>query len=250
MATEKRENVEPKVKKAECSNCGGVRNCNIIGHHNEGSSDEHFWWNRNWFLLECRGCDHVFVQTVSTDSESYDYWYDEHGETQSAPMETVSYWPAREKRKRPDWMTDSGIVGVNHIELDEMLLEVYAALANDLRVLAAIGIRTTFDVAAELLGINPDQPFKRKLEELVAAGHIGKLELSRLEILVDGGSASAHRGWRPKHDDLTTMMDILELFIHDAFVAPSKRSKLDEAVEKVKGRVPKRKDKKDEKVEN
>jgi hypothetical protein len=250
MTAENKESLEPRAKKAECSNCGGVRNCNIIGHHREGGSDEHFSWNRDWFLLECRGCDHVFVQTVSTDSESFDYWYDDDGETQSAPIETVSYWPALEKRRRPDWITDSGIAGVNHIELDEMLLEVYAALANDLQVLAAIGIRTTFDVAAEILEIKPNQPFKSKLEELVTAGHIGKLELSRLETLVDAGSASAHRGWRPKHDDLTTMMDILELFIHDAFVAPSKRSALDAAVEKVKGRVPKRKGRSDEKVKS
>jgi hypothetical protein len=240
MTAEKKENQEPTVKKAVCANCGGSRNCNIIGRHRQGGSDEHFWWNRDWFLLECRGCDHVFVQTVSIDSESFVYWYDDEGERQSAPEETVSYWPALEKRKRPDWMTDFGIAGVNHTELDEMLLEVYAALANDLRVLAAIGIRTTFDVAAELLGINPTQSFKGKLEQLVTAGHIGKLELSRLETLVDAGNASAHRGWRPKHDDLTTMMDILELFIHDAFVAPSKRSKLDAEIEKVKVRVPKK----------
>jgi hypothetical protein len=193
---EKKENPEPTAKKAECAKCGGPRNCNVISRYRQSESDEQFWWNRDWFLLECRGCDHVFVQTVSTDSESYENWYDEVGETQTALVETVSYWPALEKRKRPEWMTDAGITGVPHTELDDMLLEVYTALANDLRVLAAIGIRTTFDVAAELLGIDPDQPFKGKLEQLVTAGHIGKLELARLEALVDAGSASAHRGWR------------------------------------------------------
>src|SRR5829696_4737989 len=112
MTAEKKENQEPTVKRANCANCGGARNCNIIGRHREGGNDEHFWWKRDWFLLECRGCDHVFVQTVSTDSATYEQWYDEEGETQSAPVEMISYWPALEERKRPDWMTDTGIAGV------------------------------------------------------------------------------------------------------------------------------------------
>ena len=32
--------------------------------------------------------------------------------------------------------------------------------------------------------------------------------------LVDAGSAAAHRGWKPSFEDLSTMMDVLEQFVH------------------------------------
>jgi Domain of unknown function (DUF4145) len=63
-------------------------------------------------------------------------------------------------------------------------------------VLAAIGLRTAFDRASELLGIDPNKTFAGKLSQLVVDGHIGSTEKASLDVLTDAGGAAAHRGWK------------------------------------------------------
>jgi hypothetical protein len=115
-------------------------------------------------------------------------------------------------------MSDYGIDAENVDALDAAMLELYGAMDNDLRMLAAIGIRTTYDIASELLGIDPTLTFEKKLDALVCSGRISIVDKDRLEMMVDAGSASAHRGWRANP---STMMDVLEHFVHDSFVAPA-----------------------------
>lgn len=236
--------IEPSriaVKKAECSQCGGLRNCDIRGHHKVRGVDDYHDWAVNWYILECRGCEHVFVQTVSTSSEDYSYTQNEIGEDEIEYNEILSYWPALSKRKQPDWLLELYAETSTSERLDAAITELYGALDNDLYMLAAIGIRTCFDIASEQLGIDPEQSFQSKLKALVAAGHIGMVDKERLEHLVDAGSASAHRGWRPTANDLNVMMDALEHFINEAFIAPARKRRLDANVKKVKEKVPPRK---------
>ena len=231
---------KPTIRKAECSKCGGTRNCDIRGEHTDGYSDKHSWGQTVWYILECRGCENVFVETVATNSEDYsfDYAYDGSDDAIMIMDETVRYWPSLSQRKKPEWMSENGIDAQNVDALDAALIELYGALDTDLRMLAAIGIRTAYDIASELLGIEPTLGFAEKLDALVEGNHIGPLDKDRLETMVDAGSASVHRGWRPEPADLKTMMDVLEHFIHEAFVAPARRKKLNEEAAKVKGTVP------------
>lgn len=84
--------------------------------------------------------------------------------------------------------------------------------------MAAIGVRTAFDRATELLGIDPATSFERKLDRLSALGMLGANDRATLAALVDAGSAAAHRGWKPTHEALSTMLHILEGFVHKEFV--------------------------------
>jgi hypothetical protein len=63
--------------------------------------------------------------------------------------------------KKPEWMSEAGKDTVDS-DLDASLVELYGALDNDLNMLAAIGIRTSFDIAAGLLGIDQEMPFKKR----------------------------------------------------------------------------------------
>lgn len=236
--------VEPssEARKAHCSACGGTRNCDVRGHWPQNGSDGDYDWHTDWYLLQCRGCEHVFAQTVSTNSEDLVDYYDGHEEVREY-IETEKYWPALAGRSRPDWLRSSGLEVPDVGRLDTSLLELYAALDNDLNVLAGIGIRTSFDVASELLAVDPSKTFAEKLAALVEKGHIGAVDKGRLAALVDAGSASAHRGWRPSSADLDTMMAVLEHFIEQAFVQPHRRKQLDEKVSMlaVPGRKPRKK---------
>lgn len=231
--------------RAYCSSCEGERNCEIKGYYPERGSDadEHYHWSVDWFLLVCCGCDHAFAQTISSDSESYHHYYDRDGQEAIEAIESVNTWPARSKREVPEWFkhgtidTDLPDTG----PLDASLKELYGALNNELRVLASIGIRTSFDITAGLLGIDPEKRFHQKLDDLVAQGHITAADKEHVEVLVDAGSASAHRGWRPKLDDLGVLMKALENFIYSSIVLPARKRTHDEELAKVKKRVPPKK---------
>lgn len=135
--------------------------------------------------------------------------------------------------------------GLDKAPLKDALGELYGALENDLNTLASIGIRTTFDIASELLGVKPELTFTKKLDKLVELGHIGVVDRDRLDALVDAGSASAHRGWKPSQDEVSIMADVLEHFIHAAIVAPEDRKLLDQKAASIRKKVPARKGQKD-----
>jgi hypothetical protein len=107
-------------------------------------------------------------------------------------------------------------------------------------VLAAIGLRTSFDIAAELLSVDPDITFQAKLDYLLERKLIKGHDREHLDVLVNAGSASAHRGWKPTVEDLDALMDTLEAFIFDTFVAPARKKAAAERVARVKERVPRR----------
>jgi hypothetical protein len=230
------------VRKAECSQCGGPRNCEIRGRYDARYEDDDrgFWGNTTWYILECRGCEHVFVQTVSINSEDTDQWCEPDGSTGGRYNEALEYWPALSKRRRPEWMSEYGIEADNVDELDSALRELYSALNNDLSMLAAIGIRTCLDIASELLKVDPALTFAEKLDALVDAKHIRQLDRQRLETAVEVGNATAHRGLKLKAGDLDTMATVLEDFVFDAFVQPHRRKTLDEKAAKIRGTVPKK----------
>lgn len=229
--------------RAHCSKCGGDRNCEIKGHHPERGGDGHYDWHVDWFLLACRGCDHVFAQTVATNSEEYFNYYDhESGEDVTEHIETIETWPARSKRPFPEWFEHSLIETdlENTSALNASLKELYRALDADLMVLASIGMRTSIDIAAEVLGIDPSLDFKEKIKALVAEGHIIEGENSSVEILVNAGSASAHRGWKPQAHDVDALMTALEEFIYTSMVLPSRKRAQAAKLAEIDAKVPKR----------
>ena len=226
MANETPSQLAQSVRRAFCSNCGGTRNCEIRGEYVKDYDDDagHFWG-----------------RTVATNSEDYGSVVTIDGTHELEHFETLSYWPAISRRQAPSWIAGTGIDADQSGSLQAAMLEVYGALDNDLHMLAAIGIRTVWDVATELLGIPTHLSFENKLSELVKQDRIGGLDKDRMQVVVDAGSASAHRGWRPAPTDIKTMMDVLEHFIQTAFVGPEHTARLDAAAAKVKNTVPPRK---------
>ncbi|WP_171136800.1 DUF4145 domain-containing protein [Ruegeria sp. HKCCC1038] len=229
---------------AHCGNCGGDRNCEIKGFHIEKGSElgGDYMWQTEWYLLTCCGCNYVFAQSISSNSEDYYDTYDYDGDHVTEYIETVDTWPARSKRDIPDWFKHKSVETdlENTRSLDASLNELYGALDADLLVLASIGIRTSFDIAAELLGVDPAKSFNEKLKELVSNGHILEASKENVEILVDAGSASAHRGWKPSSRELGALMGALEDFIYSALVFPARSRAKEEELARIKSNVPRR----------
>lgn len=239
------ENKIGQALKAHCGECGGLRNCDIRGHYVESGGDDYvgIHWRKEWYLLVCKGCEHVFAQYVATNSEDIDYWFDARGNEVSQYAETVRTWPARAKRKAPDWFSNQYIEADDLIDtslVDAALKELYGALDADLLVLGSIGVRTSFDVAAVALGVDAELSFNEKTAALEHQKHILEADKDKIQLLVEAGSASAHRGWKPTPEDLSGLMDVLEEFIFNSFVAPARKRAKAANLEKIKASVPTR----------
>jgi hypothetical protein len=220
-----------EIIKAHCPNCGPERNAYLRGEHvvRWSEKDSPVSSTDTGMILECCGCGKVYFRR--------DFWFSEweqlvdnpySGQPQMEGGVETTYWPPPVQRKAPEWIDR---IAKADRTLGKLLVEMYAALNNDLRVLAAIGARTAFDRSSERLHVDPSLPFEEKLDELVSIGMVSKSERDTLEVLVDAGGAAAHRGWAPKAKELITMMEIVEAFLHRAFI-------LGDGLQRLKAAVP------------
>jgi transcription elongation factor Elf1 len=209
--------------RGHCPTCGANKIAHIQATEKRGSSHEDMSFWENHYILECGGCGCVYHQIVTWNTEEIEYF--ENGQCRA--VSTVTHWPIPVHRPRPDWHFE---LMVTDSLLYHITCEVYEALNHNIRVLAAIGMRTTIDRATELLGIKPNLTFTRKLDELLIKGKIGKDEREHLSVLIDAGSAAAHRGWRPSMDELDLLMPILEVFLNRNFLMPKQMEILKNSV--------------------
>ena len=224
--------------KAECAQCGGSRNCEIKGLDFQTIDDEivTVWINR--YILKCLGCDSTFFMESVRHSEDTDVVEYPDGSYAHEPIERLSYWPARLKREIPVWFPKMQSSQEFSSRLDQPLHELYLALNNDLRMLSAIAVRTCFDVASEICGVSESHTFEEKIKELLTLGRIGISDKYKLDALVEGGSASAHRSWIPESGELNTLVNLLEDFLQNVFVAPIVNKELEIQTAELKTKIP------------
>jgi hypothetical protein len=212
-----------------CPKCNAMRTAHVRARHGVAWTDSGCGISGDdvYQVLECAGCGTPYFQIEEYDRDMGEReWDPEVGQNVLKPR--LTHYPAETRRAEPEWLVDVMAVDRN---LGLLLRELYAALNSDLRVLAAVGARTVFDRASELLGVDSALPFHQKLNDLVTKGKIGLDEKAHLNVLIDAGSAAAHRGWRPKSEDIDTMMGVVEAFLKRAFV-------LDASLANIKSRVP------------
>lgn len=113
--------------------------------------------------------------------------------------------------------------------------EVYAAKAQGLRALPAIGVRAALDLLMTNRLGNDKGTFDQKLTELTKLGFLNEEEREQVLATIDAGSASAHRGHVPTPEDLEAMLTTCEVHLQRAFF-------LREASERLRTNTPKRPD--------
>jgi len=215
---------QPSEVEAHCPKCDGVRFCQMHGAIYQSWLYEDRQGNSanggvNHSLLRCKGCETVFYETSSWNSEDIDQWYDNMGQEQAEhPKEKVTY-PKPESKTKPVWF--DAIYKIDG-QLHEILKEMYIAHDNDLPILTAIGLRTALDRATEVLGIDPAITFGEKLDALENGGWIGESEKLILGVVTDAGGAAAHRGWEPSNDEVGQLISVIELFLQKAFIVGQK----------------------------
>ena len=225
-------------EEGHCPECGAKR-AEVVAQHKEEYDYGGICGATNYSVLECLGCGYHYFKTLSWNSENIDHEYNPStGKVDTTSHKRIAFWPPAAKRRRPEW-TDK--IGFKDRILGSLFEDVYTALSNNLGVLAAIGMRTVFDRASELLKIEPEAKFHEKLSKLKDDGHITETERTGLDALIDAGNAAAHRGWKPTPKQLNAMMTILEAFLQRAFLLEDIGTELGKDVPQKQGKSTKSK---------
>jgi hypothetical protein len=177
-------------------------------------------------VLQCRECSNITFMLSN--------WI-HPGSMMGDPYKTdIIYHPPRSFRSKPNW----------YKRLDKkfraVLDEVYIALDNALLLIASTGTRTAIDKLIEDK-IGNAGTFQQKIETLEKKNIVNNEEKKLLLTVIDAGSASAHRGFRPNKKLINHIMEITESIFYKVCIEPNERKDLLKKAEKIQNKTPKRK---------
>jgi len=225
---------QKKIIDALCPNCDGIRKCKIYGQvlKNWDFEDGRAYGSNLFMLLECRGCETVFLHITSENSEDWDFDRVD-GEDIMFLNQRVQVFPSIiAEVSYPDWVWKLGKID---LQLSEIVKQIIEAENKELITLASIGLRTAFERTAEVLSIHPGLSLHDKVAALKDEGFIGDTEAHLLLTVASVGNAAAHRGWAPSRDEFTSLFSCIENFIKRNLL--SKRN-LEEINKKIPPKVP------------
>jgi hypothetical protein len=209
--------------KAHCKDCGARTNHEIL--HKERANwtnedyGEHGWVE--YQMLRCCGCDRINYRQQNWSSEMA---MDQEAE----PYE--SYFPPAISRREPLWKRE--LVTSAGIDIDALMGEIYVALQNGSRRLAAMGVRALLEqVMIDKVG--DQKSFGKNLKKFTDEGYLSAKQADALSTILEAGHATIHRAWSPSEADLGTLLDVTEAVLADIYIHSHK-------VNRLKRKVPKK----------
>ena len=207
--------------KAHCNSCLKETNHVLVAEkkvvwedEDDGSDGE-----LRYEIVSCCGCDSVGFRRVTTDCF--------HLNKQGDPREKIEYFPSAISRRKPEWL--SGSFWVEHGEIESLLNEIYVAIHEDLRVPRGDRNSHGHRHGNNRKGRRPRQlPVKTVRHR--KSGFISPSNREFLEVTIDAGSASAHRGFKPSQKDLNLLLDITENLISSIYILPGEVKALSQKV--------------------
>lgn len=228
----------PATIRSHCNNCGGERNHAVL-HREQTSWDEDLghgnsiYGSDTYLLVKCAGCDAICLRHESFFSENYD------------DNPTVSYYPPAISRRMPAWASDLKWHwgGPELKAIGNLLREIYSALQNGSRQLAAIGVRAVIEVVMiEKVGDNGS--IGANVKKFLDEGFVAKFwEPLFKDVMIEAGHAAMHRNYDPDESDLLVLMDMMESLLETIYVHPAKAKKLGEKLPPRRQRAPATKNK-------
>jgi hypothetical protein len=177
-------------------------------------------------VVECREC-HSTTYCIDTRIHPGPMMGDSY-------TESTLYHPPLPFRLKPGWYNE--LPEFYRLILDE----IYDALDNELFFLASSGTRTALDMLI-VEKIGDIGTFKDKIERLLVEGMVDAAEKEMLLAVIDAGSASAHRNYRPNDEAINHMMDILEEIFHKMLIAPGRKEEFAAKAKALRDATPTRK---------
>ncbi len=193
--------------RSPCNVCGRETDHDILHQEVSSQHGDEGKLETKRYALSCRGCHDASFRTEERYFESNPF--DEE------VVPTVSFSPPRVWRRPPDWLD---VLEDLDVDLTGLLKEVYSAANDDQAKLLSMGIRASLDhLMTKVLG-GDFGSFEQKLSEMVKQDHLTKSQKQNLEVVIDAGSASSHRGYRPSKELIITMLMTMEALIQNHYI--------------------------------
>lgn len=173
------------------------------------------------YLLKCAICTNGIYRLERTHSENVSYGLDHNGRPAIEYFEEVEFYPKKPKAERPRWL--SKIMPLD-CQQYRVLSEIYAAIDNDLFLLATGGFRTAVDQVCIYLKIDADARFEDKAAALASTGKLTMTNIEAAHALINAGSAAIHRTWTPTPSQIAQYLDLLERLIDAVYFSPPTHS--------------------------
>jgi len=168
----------------------------VVLFDEQGKRKESVWTieARIWKISECMGCEEINLNV-----------YMRHSPFEDDTL--IHHFPTKDFRPFPMWIT--------HLNKDftELLSEIYFSLnAGNIR-LPLMGARTLLDMFI-VDKIGDTGTFKNKLQKLVDEKYITNSSRELLDLALEYGNATIHRGYQPTKEEINGVLDIIENILH------------------------------------
>lgn len=217
-----------KIDEVFCNKCSRTTKHRILCSTSLNGEVDILSWTNTYQVLECGGCGNVMFRKRFWLSKYQDY------DPEAKPVYKDTYFPPPLFREKPKWFENLGET------LSAVIEEVYVAIQNNTRYLAAVGARTALDIIL-VDKVTDRGTFKDKLNTLRNKGLVSEAEKEMLEAVTEKGNAAAHRGFIPAEMDLIAVMDILESILEKLYISEIREKEFLQRARDLKAKVPKRK---------
>lgn len=206
----------PSAVKAHCNRCGQSTNHRVLKRVTDSWVEElddrfEIAGGDTFSLVRCLGCERVHLK--------HDSWFSEDVGDNGSPATRTRYYPPAVARREPKWIQD---LYWGAPDVSELLKEIYSAVHNDARALAAMGIRALLEhVIIEQVGDTGS--IGNNVTRFIEMGHVApKSEQVFRDCLIESGHAAMHRGFKPASRDLDVLLDLTEGILASIYVHPQK----------------------------
>lgn len=198
-----------EIIKSFCNCCMIESDHDII--HNESCNAEYPDGSSSLYktiYLICRGCREPSIRK--------EHWYFDYvPDPDREPSIRVAYVPPRRWRRPPDWL---GELETLDSDLKDILDEVYSVTNDQQLRLLSMGVRAALDhMMIKILGADIGN-FEKKLDKMVTDGHLTNRQKDNIAIVIDAGSASSHRGFKPPRELIKEMLSVMENLIREFYI--------------------------------
>ena len=196
-----------KILRAPCNLCGQGTEHDVIHTEPASQGTDGIEIPARTEVLFCRGCKEVSVRKGIVEEKVHE----EGAESRSK----ITYTPPRLWHQPPKWLSD---LEQYDPDLKGLLDEVYSA-TNDKKIrLLSMGVRSVLDRMMSLALGGDVGSFKQKLSDMVKEDHLTAKQAENLEIVIDAGSASTHRGFKPPRELLKGMVIVMENLVREHYI--------------------------------
>jgi hypothetical protein len=197
--------------KVFCLNCKIETNHRVVGEHIQEFSNEEFYFEYKYQIIECLGCEAISFRKESFDRDAYDYQTESHIiEVELFPGRDVHYRVIKNYFHAPD-------------KVQHVYKEAINAFNNNLPVLCAAGLRAVIEGICNEEGLNIEESnnegkitkkeiwgLEKKIARLFSSGYLTKQHAQTLHELRFMGNEAVHQLDPPSTKALLLAIEIIE----------------------------------------